>query len=212
MTTKVVQLNIETTVTYYFTCPNCVSKVHHDVTRRVEDNSNFDRELGPWICRECQHQIYITLRPKTDASGTHVFIETRVVPIALGEQLTEGLVLLESNTKDENGHIYLIVHSDYVGKQRTPEDESSLFYHYDEGSCPTNWSKHIIAFVHQSDADPHGVFSYVKHLKRDEIEAKFKEHNLAMPELGMRMFNNNNFSQLLFPEIFTDPQSPRSWG
>lgn len=208
---KTIDLKAETTVSYFFTCPNCDSEYRHDITRAVNDPVNLNRRLGPETCRDCQHKIYFTLRPEYDAAGAHLRVDTEVEPIAPENQYTEGLVLLESNCKDENGRIYLIVYNSFLNKIKNPEEDGTLMYHYDEGTCPTNWTKDIIAFVHQSDDDPHGVFTYVKHLTREEIEAKFKEHNLKMLDLDWWMFKNNNFSQMLFPEIFTNPQPPKSW-
>lgn len=211
MVTKTIEPKVHTTITYYFTCPNCDSEERHDISHLINDHANFDRKMETRTCRACQHKIHFTLRAKHDASGVHVSIETEVTPIALKDQLTSGLVLLESNCEDENGRIYLVVHSDYLSKLRTPEEEGTLFYHYDEGTCPTNWSKDIVAFIHQGDSDPHGVFTYVRHLTWSEINKRYREHGLEPKELDKWIFVNNNYTQMLFPELFKNPQPPKSW-
>jgi hypothetical protein len=206
-------VTIQSETRFFFTCPVCDDDEEHQVDHLFGrlPNDGSSTTFGPWYCRKCQHRFNGTLKREPDTS---VSLKLEIEELPEDEHRVEGYVLLRSSNSEGDDPIYIIAHDNYLGKHRGADrdgmsSESRKEYWYDEHTCPTKWTRNIVAlirntalFVYQEDTDPHGVFHYVKHYTRDEITEILATRGLKLDSLDHMGGIGHREASLLFPEIF----------
>lgn len=48
------------------------------------------------------------------------------------------------------------------GEHNNPESDA---YFFDEGTCPTNWMRDVVAVISGGDEDPHGFATFVRRIQ-----------------------------------------------
>ena len=77
-----------------------------------------------------------------------------------GDRKPFDLVLLEVDP--ESHPLYFVIEARRFPFQETDvERDHHDRYHYDEGTCPTNWTDGIVCVVSRGDEDPHGFATFV---------------------------------------------------
>lgn len=111
---------------------------------------------GPWWCDACGASIY----GRTAPDGT--------VQVELREERREWTASL-LRREDTTGTLYLVVKSMRFVNPAKPESEEEHQghhrYYFEEGTCPTNYFREVLAVIADDeeglDGDPHGVFTFV---------------------------------------------------
>ena len=198
---------IQCKTNYFFSCPACNSDEHYSIDhlfKSVGEAPGSTYTFGPWTCKRCQHQIKGTL---TRVEFGKISLTTELTPIPEKDRIVEGLALLRSTNAGGQDPFYVIVHDTYVHAVHGEQETSQKAYYYDEHTCPTNWSRHAVAlvqgvnvFVQKEDTDPHGLFEYVEHLTRPEIDKILIEnHGLVLEDLNDV---GGEHIEALFPRLF----------
>lgn len=129
--------------------------------------SDYDKRgeiftVGSWHCDKCGVGYDITVNRSTGQVKMEKNKRTQV--------MVKFHVLLELDAKTED-KIYIVVADSY------PNDWQSenFAYYYNEHTCPTNFLGRVNLIVEGDDFDPHGVFSYVRHVSQAEYDAMYEQ-------------------------------------
>lgn len=100
-----------------------------------------------------------------------------------GDKKPFDLVLLR--VEPEAHPLYFVLEQRRYPSQTTgAEQDRHDHYHYDEGTCPTNWTDDIVCVVSRGDEDPHGFATFVA---RREPPAGYEsgnaEYGTIFPEI-----------------------------
>ena len=161
---------IEKTVILKISCPTIGCKTRHRVDHLLKDLQPGARQSFPsWSCKHCHLQITAGEvwydadgNPQADVTWGHIPPEERDMP---------GLIILRSTNAGEKDPIYAVIEVERLNEQMSRKElHDDWRYYYDEHTCPTNWTRHIVALVHDQDSDPHGVFCLHRIFRASEIK------------------------------------------
>lgn len=127
----------------YIYCPRC-GKGKHKISHLKVGTS-----FGPWHCRA--RGCWYGFEGRVTPTGAVVTIlEQRVIPTKVTLRTYEPITLVVQGLRFEN-----------VPGVAGGDDDNRFFY--EENTCPINVLQRVIRVVDETgDADPHGVFTYVK--------------------------------------------------
>lgn len=203
MNTPFVTVDTITYTTVKCKCPLC-GKHEWTVSHLFADAAKRSEGYYPvyWDCAECfakfDIRIYADQHVEFSQTGTNE------------NPFIESIVLLRSSMVGEGGTpIYAVLNTrsfkDQLEKEKAEPFSSSLDYYYNDGTCPTNWLRDVIALVQDGDPDPHGCFEFVGARPRAELlellnkRPDAERHNANNP----KDFITDNL-RLIFPELFSD--------
>jgi hypothetical protein len=139
-----------------------------------------------------------TTKPTCDKCGVKSSYEMTLVNgvltcekvTQLGVEQKKCLSLLRYNK--EGSMLYVVVMN---WTYKHCEFDLDREYHYNEGTCPTNWLG-VTMIVEDGDPDPHGVFQFVRSVL---IEDLVKE--MGVTEGQLLGSNNEDLLCTIFPEV-----------
>jgi hypothetical protein len=203
MSTPFVKVETTTYTTVKCKCPLC-GKHEWTVDHLFETAAKQPEGYYPvyWSCDKCfaKFDIRVYKDQHVEMSQTGVE-ENPYIP---------AVVLLKSNTGDNQERpIYAVVwngsRKKTIAEEQSEAGSTHLDYHFNEGTCPTNWWRHTICLVQDQDPDPHGCFEFVKIREADELVAWLKartDADLTHVDDPRRLIEDN--LPLIYPELFED--------
>lgn len=206
MSTPFVKVDTTTITTVKCKCPLC-GKHEWTVSHLFESAAKQKEGFYPvyWSCDKCRAKFDIRVYADQHVEMSQTGVEEN--------PFLPTVVLLRSNTGDNQERpIYAVVrggtHKDALDKEKDQRFSSHLDYHYNEGTCPTNWWRDTICLIQEQDEDPHGCFEFVGVLDEAELLAKLK----AMPDADQRHADDpkeyiGDNVRLIFPLLFEDGET-----
>lgn len=201
--------------TYHIQCPVEGCATEHDLTYSVnrlrcksKQRQRFDYTPNNLKCDA--HEL--TFVGELLVCGADVVVNGQWVAMAKGEVRCKVVVILKSSNANGVDPIHVVHINRYVRKYpesgKDPHDH--LYYHYNEGTCPTNWLDGIARIIHNEDSDPHGVFQVYKIIDEEQF---YKLTGYTIDQLDNRGIDPNDVDvvmQQIAPELFPSypPEPP----
>lgn len=149
---------VETTVKHYALCHECGQPIA-SISHLMEDAKKAGRyEVWNWdhngdhACMATTSFV-ITYEGGNDYSVTYS-------PGTVKRTWVPCTVLMELPPQEKS--IFLVVKTNCHLDDETPSGYPNSDYHYNEGTCPTNWIREVKEIHYDGDDDPHGLFRYVR--------------------------------------------------
>lgn len=135
----------------YISCPHCGGSKHE--ISHLKTGEDF----GPWYCRE--RDCWYGFEGRVTPTGAVVtMLERRAIPTKVTLRTSEPITLVVQGLRFENM------------PGMTGGDDHCAFF-YEENTCPINVLQQVIRVVDEDgDADPHGIFTYVKTEELDDAD------------------------------------------
>lgn len=156
-------MSVITETKHYAACPECGGKVG-----AIDHLAGDDlQQVGPWFCDGCERGWMIRTNGRD------------VCDMELSKRRwTRATVTLVLPPQSQP-----IVFTLHAHANETPSEEfgANSRYFYEEHTCPTNWMQDVAEIRVGDDADPHGLFEFVRirrgHLERDSLTGNLKHED-----------------------------------
>lgn len=143
-------MRVELKTKRFFTCPNgcaCEMVVEHLFSGSCAVTKEYPkRQAGPWYCDECGQGWILTydgnsidVRPRAggdDARKRKHWVTLELAPQTVPVRFKVKGIRFEPTVNEE-----------------------VVRYHYEEGTCPTNWLRDVAEVSIGDDDDPHGLWT-----------------------------------------------------
>lgn len=171
---------------HFFACPVC--RLHEfSILPEHHLNGTFH-----WNCDVCG----VALNIQVGAAVEDITLEVNTRPRS---QTLRGWALLKYVGGGLPQHV--IVESSRYGLDPEEESNAHMRYYFDEHTCPTNFMR-VEHVVFNGDADPHGIYHFVRWVSKKEICEKFGRTFAQMEDAQMHG-NGRDYWAEIFPEILT---------
>jgi hypothetical protein len=195
--------------TYHLHCPVQGCTTEHDLTFNINDMQGkseqpqrFDYKPDNLKCDA--HEL--TFVGELLVNGAVVAVSGQWVPLSKKKVCCKVVMILKSTNAGSADPIYVVHINRYIRKYPEPNEDPHhyLYYHYNEGTCPTNWLRGIKVIIHDQDTDPHGVFEVYKII--DEAQF-YKLTGYTIDQLDANQIDCNKVGTVMeqiAPELFPD--------
>lgn len=193
--------------TYFIQCPVEGCKTQHEITHVIDQMQGQSEQPQLWNYKSdnlsCQNHE-LTFVGQVRVNGAEVSVTGEWIPLPKKDVRCKVVVILKSSNANGADPIHVVHINRYVRKypEANYDPHDHLYYHYDEGTCPTNWLRGIEAIIHKEDADPHGVFEAYKILDEEQF---YKLTGHTIDQLDDGEIDRNDVSMVmaqLAPELF----------
>ena len=180
----------------------------NEIEERIRPHVRFLRDAGWKTTGSCGHDMWVTIDcPPADLPALECtlrdgsyrdfelsytiyegFGSWRVARVKFGGALAGDrkpfdLVLLRV---DPEAHpLYFVIEArQFPFETADAEQDGRDRYHYDEGTCPTNWVRDVVCVVSRGDEDPHGFARFVaRRAPPVGYESGNAEYGAVFPEI-----------------------------
>lgn len=165
----------ETQTSLFYLCPHCNTR-SSDMRYYIPDAQKAQcgyRQLIKHGCDNCYMM-----------QNVRVYADGRIELEDLGEKTTwqKCFVLLESNNNGEPIFLLLDTNRHVNPDESEEERRAHSRFHYNEHTCPTNWTQRIEQINFEGEPDPHGVFVFRDEVSLEEAQARYAKAGLQWPD------------------------------